>query len=630
MAERSSITPIDIEHGPPSLEDQLKTTRNHLRLVVEGLHDLKQEVEKSREECVKDDQETAQLTISFMTKAFAIFCAWNVKNYFVSLIGGLIFGGTFGALDAYQKVYVNLIWIAIAYILCPWMMWGCSGFVFKGSASRTLCQDALQLWYTCCNMLIAWSFKDLVAAFTHLVTWTWAKVDIKPDYLPLYSDGYQVEQRFKWFGITVALAVMYTVLVAFINLVMHLYHTRNDGKPLGSYTLGHFSGKWLKGHPLALGVGLAWYEVTQMAGLGLPMEIIKDFNYINAYVTIIRFFAAFLTTKFVIWIMRWGKFWDKRKPALKDASALEFLWEFLVTSFLKAQPFVFAWAWANFFYVCFYRVCFDCKAALGGPYKCGPGTIFMNIYYAIGITVLAILVVPAMKDSAGQLKKVGAFYTDSLLTGDKARIKFKVISDDLLISFFGIAIGWAWTGIMSTECRSNITPSCPATMRDFGNIIAYLVTVICFLAITVYAYHSFIEGYRLAERANKVIAIEEGNAKGLFKGADADASGTIDQAELEAFLDSSGIDKEIFVQAFKALDLADGTADGHCNIDDLMEEFGRVVHNLKDPIAGGPAAEAPVVPVMGAAVEMKTQDNPVSSSPSPRRSPRAQKGVALV
>jgi len=259
----------------------------------------------------------------------------------------------------------------------------------------------------------------------------------------------------------------------------------------------------------------------------------------------------------------------------------------------------------------------DSLAATG----CNNLQILYNIYYGILITFAGIFLVPLIKQGSAQLKAVGKVYTDNILTGDKSRIETQGVQDELAVAFFSIAVGWAWSVVSDTECDEGFSPTCPATM-DFKGVMLFLLMILIYQSICLGMFHIFMETCRLADRTTRLLDIEQGKASRLFEGADTDNSGTIDEQELKSFLESNGIDTVLFLQAFHALDRRDGVKDGHCKLDELIEEFRVICNQIKQGEKPYPTEALPPRPA--------AQEKAVSLEVSPKSSADNSTGAQAV
>ena len=72
--------------------------------------------------------------------------------------------------------------------------------------------------------------------------------------------------------------------------------------------------------------------------------------------------------------------------------------------------------------------------------------------------------------------------------------------------------------------------------------------------------------------------IKDGRADELFKEIDVDKSGTVSKAELDAFLQKSGLDGEVFDTAFKTFESED------VDSNDLVKEFNAEMKRKRESI----------------------------------------------
>ena len=55
------------------------------------------------------------------------------------------------------------------------------------------------------------------------------------------------------------------------------------------------------------------------------------------------------------------------------------------------------------------------------------------------------------------MKKLNGQYADTLMRKDKTRIQAQQIKDELMVNFFGVAVGWGYTMLAAAECAENVS-----------------------------------------------------------------------------------------------------------------------------------------------------------------------------
>ena len=177
------------------------------------------------------------------------------------------------------------------------------------------------------------------------------------------------------------------------------------------------------------------------------------------------------------------------------------------------------------------------------------------------------------------IKRLDSFYAEHLLTSDKKVLQISVITDQLYSKLFGIGCGWAYTILVSVECTSDFSSTCPDEF-EFWHVVGYFAIVVAYVTIAAFGYHEIRNHFRLQSRTMLVRSIEEENAEFLFKGVDTDGNGRISLDELKTFLVDSGLDSKLFMQAFETVVAQQGFF-SEVLLVDLVHEFTRSVKHLK-------------------------------------------------
>ena len=242
---------------------------------------------------------------------------------------------------------------------------------------------------------------------------------------------------------------------------------------------------------------------------------------------------------------------------------------------------MFAWCWADFCNFCVFTIAVDCPDK--GVTCPGDGNkqFFVQLYNAIGLTIVGQVAMPLLKASAGRLARVEGAFVHYFMKGDSAAVKSQKQFDDLATSFFGISIGWAWTSIAASECSLNLSPTCPKDF-EFSSFLLFGLMVLLYILIAVVLYHNMMESYRLSKRCNLLLEVQDGNAKRIFASLDKDKDGQLAYRELEGYFTSAGLNEEPFTHAFHDLDHhTDGVVDGKVDMDDLMAHFKELMAQVK-------------------------------------------------
>jgi len=203
----------------------------------------------------------------------------------------------------------------------------------------------------------------------------------------------------------------------------------------------------------------------------------------------------------------------------------------------------------------------------------------MWLGYCCLITGFAYLAVPALNAKAAMIKRLDHFYAEHLLTSDKQVLQISVITDQLYSKLFPIGCGWAYTKLVSVECKSDFSSTCPDDF-EYYSVVGYLAIVVAYVTIAAFAYHEICNVFRLQSRTMLVRSIEEEDVEMLFKGVNTDCNGRISLDELKTFLVDSGLDSKLFMQAFENVVAQQGVL-SEVLLVDLVHEFTRSVTYLK-------------------------------------------------
>jgi len=101
--------------------------------------------------------------MAFLTKAFAIFVAFQVQLYFHEQV--LLHSSRFHKDDEWDEVCVRTIWFAMVVVLMPLGLYKTRKQVAQGIRKRPFTENARVLAKYAVPMLFVWAFKDVVAAF---------------------------------------------------------------------------------------------------------------------------------------------------------------------------------------------------------------------------------------------------------------------------------------------------------------------------------------------------------------------------------------------------------------------------------------------------------------------------------
>jgi len=288
------------------------------------------------------------------------------------------------------------------------------------------------------------------------------------------------------------------------------------------------------------------------------------------------------TTLYVVSVLKWDT--HRQKPSVKEHKDLplhRWFYEQFILVTVKSAIFLFAWSWAMFLYKIWFSVFFDCKG--GFPYtSCGSGTIWYWVFYSMALTLCALNIVPYLKAASNMMKRLNSHYADTLMRKDKQVIQTQQIKDELMVNFFGVAVGWGYTMLAAAECAQNVSVTCPSTLT-VESISLYVGMVAVFIGVAGAGYHSLNQYFRLFARSYKVLCIEEGNTQRLFGDMDKNNDGKISKGELTNYLAENDLDAELFGRAFDNIAKHQVEGDeGEVDSMTLMKDFTELVVALKD------------------------------------------------
>lgn len=577
------------------------------------LNDLEDEVHALQQECSYNSlyvynskslvneglEASTRLVETFLVKAIGIFAAFVLQQFFVSIFVRWAYSKDVSganAADAYQLRAGYATWLICLIVGSPFSLFVLKKFNFKGCRSRFLYQDFLGLWNVCIPVMLMWAFKDVVNQTVATIK-NGRKTVASPDPLATFDnrpqgwlclwyewDGddsaYAVWPNLRWWLADLLVGFGAVAICVVFNFLLQRYvQWKPDGLGKGFTGVRDFCQLWLKTTPVCLGIGIAFYKSTWIIYMLLPTQLIThlgDPSFGRLYVWLLMAVINLMITYGIVNTMRYvnrlkeeGRTTFGKTPVEKQ-TACEFFWQEPIRLLIGCLPFVFSWSWCNFMYMSVFLVFLD-GGSPGGENKVpasATSEIFAQIYYAVGLTVVTIILVPKIKQSSDMLKELGGKYANSLLKSDQEDMKMELIYDEIIRKSFGIIVGWAWTEIVSTECKQDWSWTCnTATAKD---IFLYVALMLLYLFLCGTVFHRYMESNRLFYRALKVHAIEQGTAAKVFAEVDADGDGQLTKTELRTFFKQNGMDQEPILAAFEAIDAKDGSSDGAVDLDEFM------------------------------------------------------------
>ena len=381
-------------------------------------NELQAQLKQRRVDEAEFKQEVNALCVTFLTKAFSIMLAYQLAEvYHLILNVGILKNGSVLSLsfDTPKASNVsNLItrfsWLFVNYFATPGLMWLTKGAVTNGSASRGLWQNAKALLAQSVGMLNAWAFKNVVVA----VIACWED--------PPNADWTNGEMM-AYFGFLLLVLLGTYTWVIILQYILRLYVRAGCSK-------AGMAKKWVAGVPSALGLGYAMNAPLNMSWVHLfkhiPGTVTDEFASIVRHCAWQAFKCAVLS-HIIIRVVKW----DTQRSDFKTPAVQQSFPSTILHIGIKAISFVFAWMWAGLFNDLFFLVIFAKEPGQAGREWCSgnvhgkclftpfPAGIFPNIYYAAGYTYAALLAVPAIKERAGSLRRLGELYGDSIMQSDK-------------------------------------------------------------------------------------------------------------------------------------------------------------------------------------------------------------------
>jgi len=448
----------------------------------------------------------------------------------------------------------------------------------KGSAPGHFFGDFGQIMGKALGAMSGWAFKDVIK-------YTIGCLENTPSTFATDWDtlGKRVTYTFSVFVI----CILATAVAAFIMIIYKVIDDSNNNKK-DSYFYSAINAP-----PVLVGVGFAWGRLGQTLfyfypGVWIPSDddgsqkLVAEFM-LHLILTLgVSNFAVTQTDNFMQWretAKLQGREIDPHKQTLFEFSEDEF-----TRIFFKAQKFVFAWSWHLFCKRCYFKVAYNCRQKEYGVPMCSDGTdsFFMNLSYAVIMTVIAIQYIPKLKAAKGNLMRIHKVFISTFMVHDHIMLRYKKEYENILSAFFGIVLGKAYIHVAGIMCSLRLTPECPAEMSLLSfDTIKYGLVVVCYTLLATFFYHNFMEGQRFTKRTLIVLGVADGDCGRLFQAMDKDSDGMADRDEIEAFFMLNGIEAEPFMTAFDHLDLRDGSADGQVSFHELEEELQRVMKEIK-------------------------------------------------
>ena len=526
----------------------------------------------------------ASNVFTVVTQAIAIFVAWHFSKFFRVIALCVLFDDDMQT-NPWSLLAADSIWFALLLAISPYAYnflrkrGGSKKLNDTQSKSQTLCEDVYNFWGIAIVIINMWAYKDVALRAMNVVegapTSFFSKTTQEAEDNLTYC--------MKMVGVGIGVTGFATALHTCLHLYLKDQETRTKEEGGGG---GHYSRVTLNSCPMALGIGIVWYRVCT-----LPMYIIPGGGMTDKYPKVFTGCAMLMTNLMIVTgvVHTMRTFVTSAEESESETNVLkmttkQFLHQEFKRLFVKSMPFVFSWGMSNLGYFLVFTIGWDCEPLSA---KC-TGRIqlqfIVQLYYAIGLTFVAIKAVPALKEEQQMMRRLNPNCIKVFMDQDKDFVLRENIKSQLIVTGFAITIGWAWTEIAATECEGGFSFTCPSD-QTFGSFLVYFLMVMVYFFLAVALYHSMMETQRLANRCRKVISIEDGNGARLFSDImkdDVDGDGLLDKQELEAFIEAEGLNAEPFLQAAAICDKKDGIITGDVEMDELMEECNKLLVKIKD------------------------------------------------
>jgi len=339
---------------------------------------------------------------------------------------------------------------------------------------------------------------------------------------------------------------------------------------------------FLQSPPFVLGIGMVQANLFTWPYYFFPSSALKHGANRSVFVVVTRTLTMLISGYACAPLMAWHRNYKARVG--NPTTTSEFAWRSLISLCASSIPFGFAYQLSQWTYEIYFHGVFQCRFPF---HSCGDYTLWTWVGYCFFFTMIVLVMVPESKESSHRMHRLSQVYCDTLMKLDKKTIQFEMVSTELYATAGAITIGWGYTNLAAAECDGDYTPSCPDNHSLKANI-TYALTVVVFFAVTSWGFHSFISRFRFKARANLVAAVEAGQAHELFQEIDKDSDGMITKKELTTFLYQSGLDGEIFEEAFDKLNT--GNADG-VQAQALLQQFVKLVNTHNVSKSGGEPRE---------------------------------------
>lgn len=563
-SDQSSAVLVDIErnhgnisaHHQPNEDITDRVTVNEL-----ALQSLSRQVSgRVRIECqIEEGNRTVEM--AFLTKAFAIFVAFQVQLYFHEQV--LLHSSRFNKDDVWDEVSVRSIWFAIVVLLMPLALYSTRKRFSPGIFQRSFRQNFRVLAKHAVPMLFVWAFKDLVAAFTttiekpkscHLLKAfdLWEGTGVTEATCPDQSVGMTFQCVAELFAFALCAAVLHFL---FIIISQRCRNFEKEPKATKMY-LDYLANT----APFALGVGYGWNQVLVTLEEDLILEnLLRALDSTNKTQAVLASLWLSLAKAAGVSIIAF-KMTSKsekdqaRKEALNKGHSLNTPKTFFECAFFVLRhSFIFtaAWGWSEAARETWFLVTFQCQTLNHtiNRYGCGESQMWVQVAFCLIITVSSIVINQKLRFMSNLVSGIHPFYVCALLPLDINHVKSQKATSELFAIMISIVVGWAWNDVVAVVCETNILESCQRTSTDAGWAI-WAAVVFCMMELmTFYVYHQYMEIQHLCQRVEKVGLISRRQTERLLIGDQSqftnhhhheEPDGTISRDEILAYAQNMG------------------------------------------------------------------------------------------
>jgi len=577
--------------------------------------DLEDQVEQDRNKVLDHDVQVRALTNGAVTKAFTIFFAYIIQDFFFIVARDNLYDAPYSDFEVF---WIRLAWFLIVVALCPIAVRSARGIASAGARPVPYLKNQKALWGASIMMIVGWGFKDVCVSLIKLHQQPkncYPKIDSScDDKTQEYRAGY----------------CFYLVGIAFLSVFFNHFFTeawkaieRCSLNKEGSCAqmMAECGAKFKTARPLSLGVGLLcnaamegpwnmflWYLIRYGNDGPEPVDS-GDYNF---RWTVMIWTRCIVHTSLIVMLHIW---FNKRDSTNKCGTMAHGLLE----TFVHSTSFNLAWSWSDVTTFTWYTLFYNCEAPFSRA-SCGSGIIWLRFFYAFLLTVLMIIVVPALKAKERLVLSLGGNYASQMLKQDALAIQSEKIYNNLYTAMFGVIVGWGWTGLLFVECEGDYTFTCPGRYTVF-HFAMFAANSTLYVILAGVAFHIFMEKVRLEQRALKAQQIEHKEAERFFKEIDKDKNGMIDRKELETFVSNYGFNSDCFDEAYNRVVKVNGKNGEElpeADMYQLIAHFGDVVdeYTARDEALLGAASTDEVIQdkSSGVATRMKPikEANPLS------------------